>query len=154
MESGRGDLKDFGIRLAAGVGICAALLWMTSCTASGKRESDQQIQRQAQEATENAKIAAQKAAAEARVAAAHAERDANDVAKGVRAGLHNGNAGGGTVDVNSASRAELESLPGVTAATARRIEEDRPYDTAHDLVRKGAVSEAEYERIAGSVVVR
>lgn len=147
-----GSVKEFAIRLAAGAAICAALVWMTSCTASGKQESDQQIQRQAQEATENAKVAAQKAAAEARVAAANAERDAHDVAQGVRAGLHDGNAN--TVDVNSASRSELERLPGVTAATARRIEADRPYDTAHDLVRKGAVTEAEYDRIAGDVVVR
>lgn len=148
-----GNLKEWAIRLTACAGICAALVWMTSCTATGTQESDQQIQHQAQQATENAKAAAQKAAQEARIAAANAERDAHDVAKGVRAGLHNGNAGG-AVDVNSASRGELEKLPGVTAATARRIEEDRPYDTALDLVRKGAVSQAEYERIAGDVVVR
>lgn len=149
-----GNIKEWAIRLAACAGIFAALVWMTSCTASGKPESDAQIQRQAQRATENAKVAAQKAAADARVAAANAERDANDVAKGVRAGLHNGDAASGAVDVNSASRAQLERLPGITAAAARRIEEDRPYDTAHDLVRKGAVSEAEYDRIAGDVVVR
>lgn len=145
-------LSDLTLRLAAAVGLCAALLWVASCNASGRPESDRQIQQQAQQATENAKRAADKAAADARVAAANAEREANDVARGVKAGLHNGKGGG--VDLNSASRADLEGLPGVTAATARRIEDNRPYGTPHDLVRKGVVSEAEYNRVAGDVVTR
>jgi DNA uptake protein ComE-like DNA-binding protein len=58
------------------------------------------------------------------------------------------------VDLNSATRADLETLPGVTAVTARRIEAHRPYDSPHDLVRKGVVSQAEYERIAGNVVTK
>jgi DNA uptake protein ComE-like DNA-binding protein len=148
----RGTLSDLTFRLAATVGLCAALLWMASCNANGSPESDRQIQQQAQQATENAKKAADKAAAEARVAAANAEREANDVARGVKAGLHNGKGGG--VDLNSASRADLEALPGVTVATARRIENNRPYATPHDLVRKGVVSEAEYDRMAGDVVTR
>jgi DNA uptake protein ComE-like DNA-binding protein len=71
----------------------------------------------------------------------------------VKAGLHKGKGGSG-VDLNSASRADLETLPGVTAGTARRIENNRPYDTPHDLVRKGVVSQGEYDRIAGEVVTR
>lgn len=145
-------LSELTIRVAATVGLCAALLWVTSCNANGTPESDRQIQQQAQQATENAKKAADKAAAEARVAAANAEREANDVAAGVKAGLHNGKGGG--MDLNSATRADLETLPGVTAVTARRIESNRPYDTPHDLVRKGVVSQAEYDRIAGDVVTK
>jgi DNA uptake protein ComE-like DNA-binding protein len=141
------------MRLVATLALCAALAWMAACNANGTRESDQQIQQQAQQATERAKVAADKAAAEARVAAANAERDANDVAKGVRAGLHHGK-DGGVVNVNAASRAELETLPGVTPATARRIAEHRPYKAPHDLVRRGAVTEDEYTRIAGDIVTQ
>lgn len=140
------------VRVAATLGLCVALFWVASC--SPRPESDQQIQHQAQEATEQAKIAAQKAAADAKVAAANAAREAHDVAKGVRAGLHNGRNGGSLVNVNSASRVDLESLPGVTPATARRIAENRPYDTPHDLVRKGVVSQAEYDRIADQVATQ
>jgi DNA uptake protein ComE-like DNA-binding protein len=148
-------IRDLGFRVLVVLGLCTALLWVTSCNMNGKRESDQQIQRQAQQATEKAKKAADQAAAEARVAAANAEREAHDVAKGVKAGLHNENAGGkSALDVNSATRAELETLPGVTPATARRIEARRPYGTADDLVRKGAVTEDEYDRIAGDVTAR
>ena len=143
--------SEVTLRIVAALGICAALLWVASCNANGTRESDRQIRQQAQQATEQAKAAADKAAAEARVAAANAEREANDVAAGVKAGMHNGQGG---VDLNSASRAELESLPGVTAAMARRIEANRPYETPHDLVRKGVVSEGEYDRFSGNVVTR
>jgi DNA uptake protein ComE-like DNA-binding protein len=149
----RKGILDMMIRIVATLGVCAALVWVASCNANGKPESDQQIQQQAQEATEKAKVAADKAAAQARVAAANAERTANDVARGVKAGLHNGKGGSG-VDLNSASRSDLETLPGVTAATARRIEANRPYDTPRDLVRKGVVSQGEYDRIAGDVVTR
>lgn len=147
-------LSEFSLRFAATLGVCAALLWMISCTATGKPESDQKIQQQAQQATENAKIAAQKAAKEARIAAANAEREANDVAKGVKAGLHNGKGNDHAIDLNSASRTDLETLPGVTATTARRITANRPYGTPHDLVSKGVVSQSEFDRIAGDVVTR
>jgi DNA uptake protein ComE-like DNA-binding protein len=137
------------VRLAATAVLCAALLWVSAC--SGR--SDRQIRQQAQQATERARAEADKAAAEARAAAAQATRQANDVAAGVRAGLHNQN-GAHVVDVNAASRADLETLPGVTPATARRIAQNRPYGSPYDLVRKGAVSQAEYDRIAGDVVAR
>ena len=145
-------LSSFTIRVVASLGLCAAMVWMASCNAHGRPESDQQIRQQAQQATENAKAAADKAAAAARVAAANAERTANDVAAGVKAGLHDGKRG--VIDLNSASRADLETLPGVTATTARRIESHRPYDTPEDLVRKGVVSESEYDRLAPDVVTR
>jgi DNA uptake protein ComE-like DNA-binding protein len=144
-------LSEVAIRMVAAAMVCAALLWVAGCNWNGKPESDQQIQQQAKHATEQAKVDAQKAAAQARVAAAEAERQAHDVAVGVKAGLHSGK---NAVDLNSASRADLEGLPGVTAATARRIEANRPYDTTHDLVRKGVVSQDEFDRIAGDVVVR
>ncbi len=138
------------VRLAT-LALGAAMLPLVGCNWNGKPESDQQIQQQAKHAAEQAKVDAQKAAAQARVAAAEAAREAHDVAVGVKAGLHNN--GKGAVDINAASRTELETLPGVTAATARHIEQHRPYDTAHDLVRKGALSEDEYARIAGQIHV-
>lgn len=136
------------IRVAASLVLCVALMWMLSC--SRHEESTQQLQEQAQQATERAKIEAQKAAEQARVAARQAARDTRAIAAGVRAGLHTP-AGDNPVDVNSASRRQLEMLPGVSPTLARRIEEHRPYAHARDLVRKGALSEEEYQRIAGEV---
>jgi DNA uptake protein ComE-like DNA-binding protein len=138
------------LRVVATLGLCTALLWVTSCTG---HESDQKIQQQAQEATEQAKIAAKKAAEQAKIAAANATREANDVAAGVRAGLHNGK-GDEVVNVNSASRGDLERLPGVTPVIARRIEDNRPYNSPHDMVRKRVISQAEYDHIADRVATQ
>ena len=137
-------------RLAATAAICAALLWMAGCST---HPSDEQIRQQAQQATERARIEARKAAAEAKVAAAEAARQAKDVAAGVKAGMRNGH-GGHEIDINSASRTDLETLPGVTASTARLIIAHRPYDTPHDLVRKRVVSEAEYDRISDRITTQ
>jgi hypothetical protein len=46
-------------------------------------------------------------------------------------------AAGAKVDINSASQAELEKLPGIGAATAKKIIAGRPYATAADLSRAG-----------------
>ena len=75
---------DVAIRMAAAATVCAVLLWVAGCNWNGKPESDGQIQRQAQQATEQGKVDAQKAPAQVRVAAAEAEREAHDAAVGVK----------------------------------------------------------------------
>lgn len=129
---------------------CLAVFWLTGCT--GRHQSDQQVREQAARATEQAREDAQKAADEARVAAANAERKANDIAAGVRDGMH-GN-GSSAVDINTAGEARLTTLPGITATRARRIINNRPYADPHDLVSKGVLSRAEYDQISGQIVAR
>src|ERR1051325_9795025 len=41
------------------------------------------------------------------------------------------------VDINSASQADLEKLPGVGEATAKKIIAGRPYQTVGDLAKAG-----------------
>lgn len=133
---------------------CLAILWFAGCR-NNSQKSDQQLQQQAADATEKAKVEAQQAAAEAKVAAANAERKANDIASGVRQGLHNGKPSpDGAVDINSAPEAQLIGLPGITPARARRIISDRPYSSTHDLVSKGVISNAEYDRLSGRIVAQ
>jgi len=45
----KSTLSDLAFRLAVTLGLFAALLWISSCNANGKPESDQQIQQQAQQ---------------------------------------------------------------------------------------------------------
>jgi len=61
-------------------------------------------------------------------------------------------ASGGKVDLNSASAAELEALPGVGAATAKKIIANRPYSSVADLSRAG-VSASTMNKIRDKVQV-
>jgi DNA uptake protein ComE-like DNA-binding protein len=142
------------IALAITIGIA----WLAGCNNNGTPQSDQQLRDNAAKATEQAKAGAQQAAADAKVAAANAERKVNDIAAGVKEGMHShekpsaGIAADGAVDINNASTAQLETLPGITSNRAQRIIDNRPYTSPHDLVAKGVVSEAEYNRVSGKIV--
>jgi DNA uptake protein ComE-like DNA-binding protein len=57
-----------------------------------------------------------------------------------------GQASGAKVDLNSASAKDLEDLPGVGAATAKKIIAGRPYSSASDLSKAG-VSAATIKKI-------
>jgi DNA uptake protein ComE-like DNA-binding protein len=57
-----------------------------------------------------------------------------------------GQASGAKVDLNSASEKDLETLPGVGAATAKKIIAGRPYSSAGDLSKAG-VSAATIKKI-------
>lgn len=134
--------------LAASTLLSFALLGACSPPAS-----DQRLQEQAAQATENAKRQSAEALAQAKVAAANAERAVNDVAAGVKQGLNNKDAPG-RVDLNDASEADLAALPGMSAAKAKQIVNHRPYTSTHDLVKSGVLSESQFDRIAAKVTVR
>src|SRR5579885_1458466 len=54
---------------------------------------------------------------------------------------------GATVDINSASTADLKTLPGMTDADAAKIVQGRPYKDPADLVSKKILSDSEYAKI-------
>ena len=58
------------------------------------------------------------------------------------------------VDINSASRAELMKLPGVSADHAQRIIAGRPYLSKAHLVTRGAIPEGLYHSIKGLIVAK
>ena len=81
-------------------------------------------------------------------ATAAAKRDAGAIARGVAEGLKRK----GPININTARDTELEKLPGVTPQIASAIIAKRPYTATKDLVKKHAVTAAEYNRIRGQVV--
>src|SRR5579875_3580897 len=83
-------------------------------------------------------------------ATAGAVRDAKAVAEGVIDGLRQK----GPVNINKASRDELERLPGVTPEIADRIIAGRPYQEGADLYHRHIVSKAEYNQIADKIQAR
>ena len=58
------------------------------------------------------------------------------------------------LDLNSASKGDLLSLPGMTAAEADRVIAERPYDDPGDLVTRHVLPKMEYDKIADRVTAK
>jgi DNA uptake protein ComE-like DNA-binding protein len=110
--------------------LCAGILLLTGCSPAAR--SPDAIRQDAAAAT------------------AAAVRDTKAAAQGVFAGLR----AKGPMNINKASQSELEMLPGIDAAAARRIIAGRPYQTSMDLMRRHVITRAEYNKIASKVVAR
>ena len=107
-----------------------ALLSLTACTT--QQRSPDEIRRETAAAT------------------ATAARDAKAVVKGVAEGLKQK----GPMNINKASEDDLKTLPGIDDEKARRIVENRPYDSSYELVKKHLISKSEYDHIADKVITR
>lgn len=135
------------------VAMVAGMAFLTACSPPA---SDQHLQEQAAQATEQAKQGSKEALADARVAAKNAEQAVNDVAAGVKQGLDSKGAPAGTsrLDLNDASEADLAALPGISVSKAKQIIENRPYTSSHDLVKSHVLTERQFDEIAPKVTVR
>jgi DNA uptake protein ComE-like DNA-binding protein len=58
------------------------------------------------------------------------------------------------MDINRASAAQLMTLPGIGDAYARRIIAGRPYSAKNQLMTKGIIPKATYDKIADKIVAR
>ena len=58
----------------------------------------------------------------------------------------------GLLDINTATAAELRALPGMGDAYVKRVIEGRPYTAKNQLVTRGILPQAAYERIREEIV--
>ncbi len=63
-------------------------------------------------------------------------------------------ANGEPLDLNSATKEQLDALPGVGQAYSQKIISNRPYREKTDLLRKKVVPEATYKQIENRIVAR
>ena len=75
------------------------------------------------------------------------KKDAKAVADGVKEGWNRNQ----PLDINKASKDQLQSLPGMSAEGAERIIDGRPYSSATELVRRKVISQQEYDKIKDQI---
>ena len=118
--------------VAASLAAAGLILILTGCFSCSVKQNPQQLKEKTAETT------------------AALKSDAKAVASGVREGWSRDK----PLDINHASKAQLESLPGISPATADRIIANRPYAKRDDLLSRGILTRREYERISDQLTVK
>jgi competence protein ComEA len=58
------------------------------------------------------------------------------------------------LDLNFATKGQLQKLPGIDEQYAQKIIDGRPYKTETDLVSRNVISQAMYDKIASMIIVK
>jgi competence protein ComEA len=83
-------------------------------------------------------------------ATAEVKSDAKAVAEGIQEGWNRNK----PLDLNTATREQLRSLPGMTTAEADRVIAGRPYNQPGEVVTRHILSKAAFDKIADQVTAR
>ena len=86
--------------------------------------------------------------------ATHEAQTAARDAKAALQGIQDGVKSSIPLNLNTATEADLETLPGVGATEAKHIIANRPYNSSDDLIQRHILSKPAYDRISSRVVAQ
>ncbi len=129
---------------------------LTGCVKPATPQQDREVRHDAAVTTQKLKQGVNELARDIKPVAANAAHGVDQMAKGVKEGLHGSPSShnAGTMDINTADAGDLSSLSGISDSQAHRIVKGRPYSTAHALVSRGIVTERQYKRIEDQITAK
>ena len=131
--------------------LCIALAGACLLAAGCSNQDTEKTKQEAAQATEQIKEGSKVAAVELKKDAKIAVQQTKAAAEGVKQGLQTSDP---PVNVNKATKAQLQTLPGVDEETADRIVAGRPYHTRDEIGTKGVVSPDEFAAIKDKIAVK
>jgi DNA uptake protein ComE-like DNA-binding protein len=140
LQTGKRLIK-MNLRTFASAFLILLLAVLAGCTQ--QQQNTQDLKKQAADATAEAREKAEAATVEVK-------KDAKAVAEGIKEGWNRTS----PLDLNTATREQLVSLPGVTAREADRVIAGRPYNDPGDLVTRHIIPKTEYDKIADEVTAK
>ncbi len=127
--------------------LIAGFLLICGCSQQDTEKTRQEAKQATEQIKEGSKVAAVELKKDSKIAA----QQTKAAVQGIKDGLHSPDK---LVNINSASKTELQTLPGVDESTAERIIQGRPYHTRDELGAKGAVSPEEFNQIKEKITVK
>jgi DNA uptake protein ComE-like DNA-binding protein len=127
--------------------LATSLLLISACTNQDTEKTKQEAAKATEQIKEGSKVAAVELKKDAKQAAVQGKA----IAEGVKQGLATPDK---PVNVNTASKTKLQTLPDIDEETASRIIKGRPYHTPDEVGTKGVVSPDQFNAIKDKITVK